>query len=212
MHRLNLSTRVGQFILRFVRESNEIEDLSIPDSALMATWQSGRGHMGAARDALKMAELREPLRLQQICTWQAAITREQLPYGHWIAEEHVGCLRRQHMGLRPRRFGAPETIEASLNAILDDVNATVAGSNGPDALALAAEMHWRFELVHPFVDGNGRTGRLVVLYTLRGAGVRPVLFTAGDKHSRYYRAFDPGSPEAMMDYFREHQLEEDPWS
>jgi len=205
---LDLTASVGQFILRFVQESNEIEDLSVPDRDLLANWQRGRGHMGALREALELAARREPVTLETLCRWQAAVTREQLPYGHWIAEEHIGCLRRLNMRMGRRRpFAAPEDIERSLRALLGEI---VAGAYD-DPVELAARTHWRFELIHPFVDGNGRTGRLLALHVLRSTGVAPVLFTAGDRASCYFRAFDPAGPEAMIRYFREHQLERDPW-
>ncbi|HEU0168746.1 MAG TPA: Fic family protein [Chloroflexota bacterium] len=205
MDALDPTSPAGQFLLRFVQESNAIEDVSIADQVLIAGWQERRGHMGALRQMLELASGREPLTIQHLCAWQALITREQLPYGHWIADEHIGCIRTQRMRRGRREFADPADIRRQLDEILDEVN-----TPGGDAVAMAARAHWRFELVHPFADGNGRTGRLVVLYALRSAGVPPVLFTFGDRDSRYFRAFDLTGPERMGAYFAEHQLERDP--
>ena len=53
----------------------------------------------------------------------------------------------------------------------------------------AAEFHLRFEGVHPFIDGNGRTGRLVLNLELIKAGLLPVNIKFADRR-KYYAAFD----------------------
>ena len=62
----------------------------------------------------------------------------------------------------------PDTLEA----LLDDLLAYVNGDDHP-VLVQAAIAHAQFETIHPFADGNGRTGRALIHVILRRRGLAP---------------------------------------
>ena len=55
-----------------------------------------------------------------------------------------------------------------------------------EAVAL---VHLKFEGIHPFIDGNGRTGRLILNFALMQHGYPPINVKFADR-KRYYEAFD----------------------
>src|SRR4051794_5118682 len=61
-----------------------------------------------------------------------------------------------------------------VRALLDDL-CEFANSDALPALAQAAIAHGQFETIHPFVDGNGRTGRALIHVILRRRGLTQVV-------------------------------------
>ena len=62
-------------------------------------------------------------------------------------------------------------------------------SSGENLVARLARFHIEFEGIHPFIDGNGRTGRLLVNLELMKAGFPPIDIKFSDR-AKYYAAFD----------------------
>ncbi len=75
-----------------------------------------------------------------------------------------------------------------------------------------AEFHLRFEGIHPFIDGNGRTGRLILNLELIKAGFLPVNIKFSDRQ-KYYECFDcycsnGHSPETLTALIAAYETEE----
>jgi Fic family protein len=84
-------------------------------------------------------------------------------------------------------------------------------SDGPDLLVQLAVLHGQFEIIHPFLDGNGRLGRMLVPIFLFEKGLlsRPMMYLSGylaSKRAEYYRLLrslgdDDGAWNHWIEFF-----------
>ena len=65
-------------------------------------------------------------------------------------------------------------------------------------IELAAWIHAEFVRIHPFVDGNGRTARLIMNYTLMSSGFLPVNICTADR-LKYYEYLDEYASENKIE-------------
>jgi len=66
-----------------------------------------------------------------------------------------------------------------------------------------AWFHTEFETIHPFNDGNGRLGRVLINQQLMMLGLPPVIIQNKSKHTSYYPAFDSYRIMGKFDDFTE---------
>jgi len=90
-------------------------------------------------------------------------------------------------------------IKPTMSQIIEFVN-----KSKLNPVELAARAHYTFESIHPFGDGNGRIGRLLMNHILWHAGY-PMLIIEYKKRKSYYDAFPKGQ-EAFVEYFLKRYL------
>ena len=169
-------------------EAVEREGLPVTDETARAVL----GNVRALDEALSLAtDPTLPLTIEAIRAIHAALlsgTRD---------EAWAGVVRDQQNWIGGRNpcaaaFVPPPASEVP--GLLDDLAAYLTGDDHP-ALLQAALAHSQFETIHPFADGNGRTGRALIQLVLRRRGVAtrvqpPVSLALATRADAYVQALD----------------------
>ncbi|MEO7319017.1 MAG: Fic family protein [Chthoniobacteraceae bacterium] len=117
-----------------------------------------------------------------------------------IADEEAGRYRRGFVRIAGARHVPPNAVKVP--ALMGELFTQAAASH---AVAEAARLHHGIPSIHPFSDGNGRTARLVMNFTLLRAGYPPVSLSA-DRREAYYAALekaDTGDESAFASFVGE---------
>ena len=97
-----------------------------------------------------------------------------------LTEPHVGLNK-----LIVNVLSATGVSEELVLELLDELDSIT----HDDALTAAAYFHAKFENIHPFADGNGRVGRLLMNYLLILLNHPPIIIHQEDRKG-YYAALE----------------------
>jgi len=136
---------------------------------------------------LNMLDNKEKITNNLILQWHKEIFEKTKP---GIAGRYRDYL------VRVGNYIAPDwqDVKNLMEQLIDFIN-----KNHLNPVELAARAHYRFESIHPFGDGNGRIGRLVMNSILWHFGY-PMLIIEYKKRKAYYKAFSKGE-ENFVNYF-----------
>jgi Fic family protein len=176
----NQGMLINSITLQEARLSSEIENIVTTNDDLYRA--------DADADNTSDPHTKEVLRYRQALRYGFGALRNR-PLTTNLFIEIVQLIKQVDIGLRAvpgtalkNEFGdvvyTPPVGEATIRDKLSDLERFIHADDEIDPLIKMAVMHYQFEAIHPFSDGNGRTGRILNLLYLVDRGLMdiPVLF------------------------------------
>jgi Fic family protein len=176
----NQEILVNAIVLQEARLSSEIENIVTTTDEL---------YKATDEDPTKVDQpTKEVLRYRE-ALWHGFENLKTRPLSTNLFIELVGIIKQTDLGIRKVPgtkiadsrgeivFTPPEG-EALLREKLTNLERFIHAEDGIDPLVKLAVFHYQFEAIHPFTDGNGRTGRIInILYLVEKELLKiPVLY------------------------------------
>lgn len=129
---------------------------------------------------------KRPLDEALIKAFQLQLTHGTYDSRRWQLGERPGEYKHHDYVTGKDEIGAaPEDVSDEMAELLEELQ----DIDPEDILTAAAYFHAKFENIHPFADGNGRAGRLVMNYLLVLHGHPPITIHEEDRRG-YYEALE----------------------
>ena len=181
-----------EFLIEYTYNSNAIEGntLTLQETALVLE--------GVTIDKKPLKDHLEAVGHRDAFLYVLELVRNKTPISEFIIKQiHTLVLmdrpedRGVYRRIPVRIMGAfheptdPVLVPEQMEALVKEF----AANKKMHPIEKAALFHLKFEGIHPFVDGNGRTGRLILNLMLMQAGFPPINVKYSDR-KRYYEVFD----------------------
>ena len=214
----DIDVALDNFRVLFAYNSNKIEN---PDTTYHDTreiFDNGRivGYTGEVRTLFEIQNQKYCYEfLKEKIAQREAVTPELICEIHRILMSGCYDESRWERGERPGSYkihdyvtgdgvgSAPEEVATDIESLCSEM-VDVPAEN---ALTAATYMHLRFESIHPFADGNGRTGRTLMNYYLMIHGLPPTVIYEEDKKT-YYMALAVYDKSEEISGFKEFVKEQ----
>ena len=198
----DLETALNGYLINFAYHSGKIENDNITfyDTREVFEHDGVTSYTGDLRTLFEINNAKEAsLLVLDLFEEKKPIDETMVKQVQWQLTKGTYDPRRYKKGERPGEFkkhdyvtgqhevgAAPKDVPIELNELLEDIT-----DNGDDkhALVIAAFFHAKFENIHPFSDGNGRTGRLLMNYLLVLHNHPPIVIHEEDR-KQYYKALE----------------------
>jgi Fic family protein len=193
----NQAILINALALQEAKDSSEIENIVTTHDELYRSMVSSSNVSNAAKEVQRY---REALYrgFERIREHGLLLKRHIVEIQSVLEENDAGFRTQAGTALRNERTGEivymppqdPVVIQQLMNDLEQYINEPTVDSYDP--LVKMAIIHYQFESIHPFYDGNGRTGRIInILYLiLSGLLEMPVLYLSSyitRTKSDYYR-------------------------
>lgn len=153
---------------------------------------------------------KEPLTEELIKKFHKLLTSGTYDERRYVVnEERPGEYKKHDYVTGKNEVGSlPVDVSNDMRNLIEEVN-DIEVKSDEDVMVLVAYVHNMIEHIHPFADGNGRLGRLLINYLLLINGLPPLIIFNDDK-SLYYEClqkFDESDNLSSTVEFLKYEME-----
>ena len=186
------------FRIRSIFNSNAIEGNELSEGETRRVVEEGLTIAGRSlKDHLEARNLSEALDFfESLATGEDPITEHDVRQVHQlilkeISDPDAGRYRSADVMITGSAFEptAPHDVPREMQHLGDWVQDASVGKVDSSPVVLAAAAHARFAQIHPFIDGNGRTARILMNLLLMRNGY-PIAVITRDERQRYYESLE----------------------
>ena len=142
---------------------------------------------------------KRPLDAELICEFQKKLTQNTCDTRRYQLGEWPGTYKlHDYVTGREETGAAAEDGGEEMDELLKEVSEIA----DKDALTAVAYFHAKFENIYPFVDGNGRTGRLAMNYFLIQHNHPPIIIHEENRRAYYEVRDSVQDLEPLRDFLR----------
>jgi Fic family protein len=176
----NQGILVNGIVLQEARLSSEIENIVTTNDEL---------YRAAADEKLAANPHAKEVLLYRQALWHGFNSLKKKPLATNLFIEIAEIIKGKNIGIRKvpgtkianskgEVIYTPPEGESVIRDKLSNLEKFLHAEDGIDPLIKLAALHYQFEAIHPFVDGNGRTGRIINILFLVEKGLldTPILF------------------------------------
>ncbi len=177
----NKNILINAITLNESKESSEIENIVTTHDELFTAMIKKEHLIGPAKEVLNYKEALwkgiELIKENEILTTNMIVDIQGI-----IEKNNAGIRKQSGTKLVNDRTGeviyTPPSSEAEIRELLWNLEQYINEDDEVDPLIKMASIHYQFESIHPFYDGNGRTGRIIneLYLVMKGLLDSPILY------------------------------------
>ncbi len=194
------------FTIRYAHATTALEGNTLTLSETQVVLEKGITIGGkTVREHLEVLNMRDALGwLRGVAKSSEPVTDRTILEMHriimaGILKEEAGFLRRQPVYIRGSNQVPPNWVKVP--DLMEGLSERINQGRGEDhPVVFAAQVHLELVGIHPFVDGNGRTARLLTNLLLMRSGYPPAIYSATERREYLdaIREADSGSPDRFI--------------
>ena len=203
------STRIEGSTLTLNETRILIEDGNTPSGKPLLFSNQTKDHYDALNFVLEQAKVKTPISMkfiQEIASKVMKNTGEVFSNALGNVDASKGELRKVRVSAGNRSFMNYDKVPMALEKLANKLNEEIAKSKTiEEQLALSFYAHYELVNIHPFLDGNGRTSRLLMNFIQHRYGLPLGIVFVEDK-VQYYEALESVRERESFDEYNEFML------